>query len=52
MKKTYVIPQIVALTFVSENLVLCASSTSTSGGSASADDFIKNDLTGNNDFWN
>ncbi len=50
MKKTYVIPQIETLAFNSENLVLCASLTS--GGSASADDFIKDDLTGNNDFWN
>lgn len=50
MKKTYVIPQVATLVFNSENLILCASSTS--GGSASADNFIKDDLTGDNDFWN
>ena len=50
MKKNYVIPKMEIVVFDSENSVLCASSTGS--GSASADDFVKDDLTGNNDFWN
>lgn len=49
MKKTYVTPHLESTIFDAENMVLCASPT---GGSASADDFIKDDLTGDNDFWN
>ena len=50
MKKSYVIPKMEIVVFDSENSVLCASSTGS--GSASADDFVKDDLTGNADFWN
>lgn len=50
MKKTYVIPQLETVVFSSENQVLCSSTTGS--GSAYADNFIKNDLTGDSDFWN
>lgn len=50
MKKNYVIPKMEIVVFDSENSVLCASGTGS--GSAFADDFVKDDLTGNNDFWN
>ena len=50
MKKNYVIPKMEIVVFDSENSVLCTSGSG--GGSASADDFVKDDLTENNDFWN
>lgn len=50
MKKSYLMPQMQIVVLDSEGLVLCASSNN--GGSASADNFIKDDLTGDNDFWN
>ena len=50
MKKNYVIPKMEIVVFDSENSVLCTSGSGS--GSASADDFVKDDLTENNDFWN
>ena len=50
MKKTYLKPQVETSVLSAENLVLCASSAG--DGSASANDFVKEDLTGDNNFWN
>ncbi len=49
MNRIYVSPQLDLMVVEAENLVLCASVTG--GVSSLADDFLTNDLTGD-DFWN
>lgn len=49
MSKNYLSPRLDVVVFCSEDLVLCASKEDSAG--ASANDFFKDDLTGE-DFWN
>lgn len=49
MNKNYLSPRLDVVVFVAEDLVLCTSEDAGSG--AAANDFIKDDLTGD-DFWN